>query len=46
MRLKNPGGIDNAIKTVNQVRSELQNGRAQGNDPAQRADAFLTWCDM
>jgi len=45
VRLRNPGGIANAIATTNQVKGQLGNASVHGNNPAERADAFLTWCD-
>lgn len=44
-RLRNPGRVDAALATVEQVRSELENAQSHGNNAAQRLDAFLTWCD-
>src|SRR5258708_347154 len=46
MRLRNPGGVANAITTVNQVKGQLGNASVQGNNATERQDAFLTWCDQ
>ena len=43
MRLRNPGGLAQAIATVNQVKDELMS--IGPGDSARRKDAFLTWCD-
>ena len=45
MRLKNPGGAEQALQTVRHVKNELGNARGHGNNAAQHKDAFLTWCD-
>lgn len=44
MRLKNPGGLEQAITTVKQVWDQLAN--TVTGDGAQRKDAFLRWCDQ
>ncbi len=46
MRLQNPGGADDALATVRQVKDQLWNARVQGNNAADRKNAFLTWCDQ
>jgi len=45
MRLRTPGGIENAVNAVKQVQGQLQNASVQGNIASERKDAFLTWCD-
>jgi hypothetical protein len=45
MRLRNPGGIDNAIKAVDEVRSQLDNASNRANSAPERQSAFLSWCD-
>lgn len=44
MRLRNPGGLAQAIETVNQVKGQLM--ATVAGDSARRKDAFLTWCDQ
>lgn len=44
MRLKNPGGLENAIQTVKQVKDQLWSTVAGAS--AARKDAFLTWCNQ
>ncbi|MGA2829973.1 MAG: PIN domain-containing protein [Streptosporangiaceae bacterium] len=46
MRLRNPGGADAALATVRQVKDQLWNADVQGNNAADRKNAFLTWCDQ
>jgi hypothetical protein len=43
MRLKNPGGLDDAVTTVQQVKGKLMS--ATSGASAARKDVFLTWCD-
>jgi uncharacterized protein with PIN domain len=43
MRLKNPGGIDAAILTVDQVKGQLP---SSGNSAEDRKDRFLRWLDQ
>jgi hypothetical protein len=44
MQLRNPGGLEQAIETVKQVKGQLMSTVAGSS--AQRKDAFLTWCDQ
>jgi hypothetical protein len=44
MRLKNPGGLEQAITTLKQVQDHLSD--TVTGDSAQRKDAFLRWCDQ
>lgn len=44
MRLRNPGGIEDALNTIKQVRSELSNA-SNAHGAAGRKDAFLSWCN-
>jgi hypothetical protein len=44
MRLRNPGGIEAALSTVQQVRGELWNASI-ANGAAARKDGFLSWCN-
>ncbi len=46
MRLRNPGGADAALATVRQAKDQLWNASVQGNNAADRKNAFLTWCDQ
>jgi rRNA-processing protein FCF1 len=43
MRLKHPGGIDEAIKTVNEVQGRLMTTLAASGQA--RKSTFLSWCD-
>jgi hypothetical protein len=43
MRLRNPGGLEQAIQTVRQVKGEFMNTLA--GDSARRKDDFLSWFD-
>jgi hypothetical protein len=46
VRLRNPGGAEQALQTARQVKGQLGNASVQGNNAAERKDALLTWCDQ
>jgi len=44
MGLKNPGGLDDAVTTVQQVKGKFMSTLSGAS--AARKDVFLTWCDQ